>query len=223
MSEKISPTRAIEVGWEAMKKKFWFFVGVLVLVFLIQVIPTAIAGIFKHVITLYFMILLASLILQIIVRIGLVKISLDIFDKGDGHINDLFSQAHLLGKFILGMILYALIVIGGFILLIVPGIIWSIKYQFFAYLIIDKNMGPLEAIKKSGEITMGNKGNLFVLGILISLINLVGVLCAFVGLFATIPLSLLAMVYVYRKLMGEIPTAAETPGFAISAAPEQAA
>jgi len=206
------PSEAIKFGWEKMKKHFWFFAGLFVIVGLIQIVPTGIAEIFKHkAYTLYLLLVIAAWILQIIVKMGLIKITLDVNDKDETNLNTLFSCTQLLGKFILGSIVYGLIVVTGFILLIIPGIIWAIKYQFFAYLIIDKHMEPMEAIRKSGEMTAGNKGKLFWLGILFALINLVGVLCLLVGLFVTIPTTMMAMVYVYRKLLGEsdVPTEVE--------------
>ena len=144
---------------------------------------------------------------------GTIKITLDVLDKGETNLKTLFSYSHLLVKFILGAILYGLIVLGGLILLIVPGIIWAIKYQFFAYLIVDKNLSPMKAIKKSGEITAGKKGKLFLLGLLFALINIIGAICLFVGLFVTIPTTMIAWAYVYRKLMGEytIPEPAVLP------------
>lgn len=62
----------------------------------------------------------------------------------------------------------------------------------------------MEAIKKSGEITMGSKGKLFWFGLLLGLINIAGAICLLIGLFITIPVTMVAMVYVYRKLMGEL-------------------
>ena len=204
METTFSFGEAISFGWEKMKKHFWFFAGVLILVWLMQVLPTGIANIFKgKMIFLYVILLMADLIIRVIIKMGLIKIALDVVDKEEAAANTLFSCVNFTGKFILGTLLYFVIVLGGFILFIVPGIIWAIKYQFFAYLIIDKNFGPMEAIKKSGEITAGNKGKLFLLGLLIVLINIAGVICLLVGLFATIPTSMLVMAYVYRKLMGE--------------------
>ena len=194
----------ISVGWEKMKKHFWFFVGLLIVICLVQMISTGFANLFKkNVIILYVLFIIIAWVIQILVKMGTIKITLDILDKGEANLKTLFSYSHLLIKFILGAILYGLIVLGGFILLIVPGIIWAIKYQFFAYLIVDKNLGPIEAIKKSGEITMGKKGKLFLLGLLLALINLIGAICLFVGLFVTIPVTMIAVAYVYRKLMGE--------------------
>ena len=91
-------------------------------------------------------------------------------------------------------------VIVGLILFIVPGIIIGIKLQFASYLVVDKNMGVVDALNKSSEMTKGIKMNLFLFGILLFLINVLGFLALIVGLLVTIPLSMVATAYVYRKL-----------------------
>lgn len=205
METNFTYNEALGAGWGKMKKHFWFFVGLLVVIWLIQVIPTGFANFFKEkMVFIYVLLVIVAWVLQILVKMGTIKITLDILDKDSASLSTLFSFANLLVKFILGSILYGLIILGGLILLIVPGIIWAIKYQFFAYLIVDKNMSPMEAIKKSGEITAGKKGKLFLLGLLFALINIAGALCLLIGLFVTIPTTMVAMAYVYRKLMGEI-------------------
>jgi uncharacterized membrane protein len=205
MTTTFTVGEAIKFGWEKMKKHFWFFVGLLIITCLIQTVPTGIANIFKQkMFILYVFLIIGVWIIQTIVKMGVIKITLDVIDKDEASLSTLFSRAELLGKFILGSILYGLIVFAGLILFIVPGIIWAIKYQFFSYLIVDKKLSPFEAIKKSGEITSGSKSNLFWLGILFLLINIAGAICLLIGLFATIPTTMVAMAYVYRKLMGEL-------------------
>ena len=98
----------------------------------------------------------------------------------------------------------------GFILLIVPGIIWAIKYQFAQYLVIDKGYKPIEAIKKSGQITKDAKWSLLLLGLLSGLINVLGAIALVVGLFATVPTTMVAKAFVYRKLL-EHPEAETEP------------
>lgn len=204
MENTFIPTEAIKVGWEKMKKHFWFFFVILILMWLIQVVSTGIANIFKgRMVFIYIIFVIVAWLIQILVKIGVIRITLDILDKGEARINSLFSGVDLLVKFILASFLYFLIVFAGFVLLIIPGIIWAIKYQFYVYLIVDKGLSPMEAIKRSGEITAGNKGKLFWLAILFILINIAGVLCLLVGLLATIPTTMVAMAYVYRKLLGE--------------------
>ena len=113
-------------------------------------------------------------------------------------------------KYLIGSILYGLIVLGGMLLLIIPGIIWMIKFQFFSYLIIE-GLGPVEALKKSAQITRGAKRELFVFGFILVGITILGVLCLFIGLFATIPTTLLAVAFVYRKLLAAQDTAQGAP------------
>jgi len=219
METKFTSGEAIKFGWEKMKKHFWFFVGLLILTCLIQIVPTSIASVFKNkIVVLYVLLVVLAWVLQIIVKMGMTKIALNIADKDEAEISTLFSQVNLFWKFVIGSFIYGIIVFVGFLLLIVPGIIWAIKYQYFAFLIIDKNLGPMEAISKSGEITMGSKGKLFLFGLLVMLINIAGAIFFLVGLFATVPTTMLASIYIYRKLMGESevsqPTAIPLPASA---------
>ena len=70
----------------------------------------------------------------------------------------------------LGMsILYGLIICVGCVLLVVPGIIWSLKYRLAYYALMDRKLGPGQALKLSGTITTGHKGQLFWVGILYGL------------------------------------------------------
>ena len=70
---------------------------------------------------------------------------------------DLFSYFPLFFKYLSGSILYELIIVGGMILLIIPDIIWRIKFQFFSCFIVDKGVGPIEALKRSSVITKDAK------------------------------------------------------------------
>jgi uncharacterized membrane protein len=89
-------------------------------------------------------------------------------------------------------------------LLIIPGIILSIRLGFFDYLIVDKDSKIIESLKRSWEITKGNVWNLFLLYILLGLINILGVFILIVGLFWSIPTTTIAKTFVYRKLSSEL-------------------
>ena len=102
-------------------------------------------------------------------------------------------------------ILYLLIVAGGFLLLIFPGIIWSIKFSYCYYFVIDKGLGPVEALRASSRTTMGVKWHLFGFGILCGMINALGFLCLIVGAFATFPTVMVASALVYRQLSAQTP------------------
>mgnify|MGYP001580926209 CR=1 FL=1 len=202
--QKFSKREAIRFGWNTMKSNLGFFIGLLIVVILIGIVPGIIADLLaKDAPVLSIIISIASWVLQLVIGMGLIKIALRFCDKEKGEFAELFSCFPLFFKYLFGSILCMLIVLGGMILLIIPGIIWSIKFQFFTYFIIDKGLGPIEALKRSSAITKGAKWDLFIFGLLLGLINLLGALCLLVGLFATIPTTIVAMAFVYRKLLAQ--------------------
>lgn len=143
--------------------------------------------------------------ISIVLGIGLIKIALSFCDEKKPPIRKLFDVWDCFWRYIAAKILYVLIVLGGFILLIVPGIIWSIKFGLYRYFVINKGMGPVQAIKASALTTKGVKWQLFGFGILCCLINLLGLVCLVVGTFATYPTVLVAQALVYRQLLAQTP------------------
>lgn len=97
-------------------------------------------------------------------------------------------------------ILFFFIVFLGIILLIIPGIIWGYKYRYSLILCIEEKLNPIEALKRSKEITSGHKKKMFVIDLMFFGINILGVLCLFVGLVFTIPLTAIGYFVVYRRL-----------------------
>ncbi|MFH0792198.1 MAG: DUF975 family protein, partial [bacterium] len=87
-------------------------------------------------------------------------------DNREGSFSDIYSCYPLFWKYLASSLLYGLIVFGGMILLIIPGIIWAYKFFFSQYLVIDKGLGPIAALKESSRITKGHKWNLFVFSLI---------------------------------------------------------
>lgn len=196
-------SEAITFGWNTMKQNIGFFIGLLIVAFLIENLPGILSNMSRRNFpALAVLLSIAGFILSLVVQMGLIKVSLKFCDGIKGQLDDLLSSFHLLLNFVAGAILYALIVIAGALLLIIPGIIWGIKFSLFPYYIVDRQMGPVESLKASGIATSGAKWDLFLFGLLLGLINLAGMLVFFIGLFATIPTSMVAYAYVYRKLSG---------------------
>ncbi len=145
----------------------------------------------------------AFLLLCILIRMWLIKISLRFCDNEKVRYSDLFSCFTLYIRVLLGCLLYLLIVFLGICLFLIPGIIWAIKFRFFACLIVDKGLTPIKAFKKSWAITRGVKWRLVIFFVVLGLINVLGAFCFGVGLFATIPTTTLAMAFTYRRLLSE--------------------
>jgi uncharacterized membrane protein len=71
---------------------------------------------------------------------------------------------------------------------------------FVKFIVVDRKMGPIEALKESVRMTKGHRMTLFLLVLLIAVINIIGAILLLVPLLVTIPVSTLAMVYAYRKI-----------------------
>lgn len=204
-SQSFSKKEAIDFGFDIAKKNVIFFLSV----FAILIIGNILINIVQHFVTqqnqllLVFVITIFKTIFGLVTGMGLIKISLEFVDKKKPEVSDLFYTKSLVNYFLVSLI-NGIIVVLGFILLIVPGIIFSIKLQYATYLVVDKNMGVVEALKKSWEMTKGVKMNLFLLDLLFIGINILGVLALLVGLIITVPLTMVASAFVYRKLLARV-------------------
>lgn len=209
--KKFSISEAIKFGWEVFKKNPWFLIGIILVIFFINSVPNIISDQLRSDDNSMILAIigLAFWILNMLVSLGGIKISLALTDGKKAEFADLFNGYNLLISFILASILYAVIVIFGVILLIVPGIIFAIMFHFYSYLIVDKKMSPIEALKESKKLTSGSKWQLFLFGLVLGLLNIAGILALFVGLLITVPVTMIAYAYVFRKLQGTTPTFAK--------------
>jgi len=67
----------------------------------------------------------------------------------------------LMGEFFLLMSFITLGTLIGYLFFIIPGIVISISWGQSLYLLLDKNMGPIESITTSNKITYGKKWTIF--------------------------------------------------------------
>lgn len=75
------------------------------------------------------------------------------------------------------------IIIGfGILLLIIPGIIFACKLAFVPYLVMDKDMEPVAAIKKSWEMTNGYAITIFLMYLLAIPVAILGFILLIVGI-----------------------------------------
>ncbi|EKD46765.1 MAG: hypothetical protein ACD_67C00071G0001 [uncultured bacterium] len=143
------------------------------------------------------------LVLDILISIGLIQVFLKISRSQKAEIKELIGNKRYFWKFLGGSILYVLIILGGLILLIVPGIIWAYKYTLFAYFIVDKDMDVVQALKASADSMQGFKWKLFLLQLLMLAVLFAGILCLGVGVLVSLIIISLMSAFFYRVLVGE--------------------
>lgn len=142
-----------------------------------------------------------SFCINLLLGMGLIKISLNAYDDKKNSITDLAEPYSLFFNYVVGMILYGLIIFAGLILLIIPGIYWGVRFYFYGYAIIHRSLGPVEALKASYALTEGKVLFLIPYFLLIFLINIALLVFLFIGPVVGMIISSLALTYAYRKLL----------------------
>lgn len=112
----------------------------------------------------------------------------------------IFQQKRVLVPYILSVVIIGFVSIFAFLLFVIPGIIWTLVTLFAGYVIVDKRVGVIEAIKQSMAMTKGVRLKLLLFLLTIASINILGALFLLVGLIVTIPLTSLSVAKVYGEL-----------------------
>ncbi len=209
----VSFKEAITFGFDVLKKNAGLFFQLFLFWIVYSIIVNAVEALAGGntewpAVAIPMLIFILFFIVNQTLFVGSQRIILKLCDGKETSFSELFSGFDIIWNYIVVVILMTLILVGGFLLLIIPGIIWGIKFQFAPLLVIDKGMGPIEALKKSSEMTKGIKWKLFNFGFFLFLINILGLLCLLVGVIVTALASSVAATYLYRKLVSqtEIPT-----------------
>jgi uncharacterized membrane protein len=186
---------AYKYGWRKLWPSFW----ILLLIGIVgQVLTAAIELPLSFV---PFLPLLAILV-TVPLSTGIAYCYLQAAECGSVKFETMFSGFKQYWNSIGAMLLYSLIITGGLILLIVPGIIFSCKLAFVPYLVVDRNLGPTDAISKSWKMTDGHAMEVFLIGLLAIPIYLAGLLCLILGVVVAaqwVSISLASLYYAVRE------------------------
>ena len=205
MPGAFSVGETISYGWSA----YWKNVGPLLI---ISVVILVISGIVNGIgyasdsaaVSAIFSIL--GYFVGLFLALGLIRAALAVTRGETPEVGMLF-QGMGFGPYIGASIIFGIAVAIGFVLCIVPGIIVAIVYGFYGYVILDENQqSPIDALKRSADITRGHRGELFLLGLALLGINIVGALLCLVGLLFTHGITAVAIAHAYRTLKGQAVT-----------------
>lgn len=174
---------------------------------------------------------LLSWILSLVTALGMVKVALKVVDGEKAEVADLFyavKKLSLVGKYFLTSIIFGLVFFGAVVPIgLLVGVVtylargadlralWavlavvalplfvyvSVRLQFWVYVLVDKELWGVDALKSAWGMTKGMALNLILFAIVLFLLNLAGLLLFVVGLLVTVPVSVLAMATVYRKIL----------------------
>lgn len=133
-----------------------------------------------------------------------IKIYLDASLEKEFNVSNLYhyysKDLSTVFQYILGTILSGIAVIWWLILFIIPGIIIGLRLSYVNYLIIDKRMWAVEAIKASRAMTYGHISKIAATIAWAFIINLIWLLALGIGLIRSIPTSILLSILTYRYI-----------------------
>ncbi|HEY8926552.1 MAG TPA: hypothetical protein VIU64_19350 [Polyangia bacterium] len=145
--------------------------------------------------------------LQVAVTLASFRVALRVVDGRPAGDSDLKKLLAGYWPFLLTHVLFALIVAGGLLLLVIPGIVWAVTYGFAPMLCAAEGYRPAEALRESRRLTTGHRRSLLAFGLLCLGVNLLGALAVGLGLFLTVPTTVTAATRVLRRLQANAPRA----------------
>ena len=217
-SSLINFNEAFNYGFETTKKKWPILLGISFLIIFISLSFEMINFIFaknflfmtRGEIFFCFLLSFFSFLMLAILQYNSFKICLDILNKKKTSLWNLFNLPEInTVKFLFGSFLYGILVFFSFLVFIIPGVYFSLRYAFVPTLIIDKKLPITKAFKESARMTSGVKWQLLAYFLILSFVCL---LMIFAGLFAflvgVIPaiffvvwICTFANLQVYKKLL----------------------
>jgi uncharacterized membrane protein len=133
---------------------------------------------------------------------GLYRGALLIVDGQTPTIGEMF-QGWAKGRYLITVILMAIIVVIGVVLCIIPGIVAAFLLMFAPMLVVDNSAGSItDPLKRSYEIVKNNVGSVLLFWLITVGVTILGFLACCVGLLVALPLVTIAQAYTVRKLEG---------------------
>ena len=174
-------------GWQQMKKYFLPLLLVM-LVVIVAEIPTGMAevevsdGFETEPLTVYHLIgFLYWLLVLPVIQYGAHYINLRAARNEQFEVKEMFTGFNKYLNVVLANLLMMALVGIGLVVFIIPGIIVLCRLAFVPYLVMDQNLGPVEAVETSWKMTKGYGWTVFGMVLLAIPIIIVGLVLVFVG------------------------------------------
>lgn len=137
-------------------------------------------------------------VFSMFLALGMTRIGLNLVSGKTVSVGMLFGEGRKLLRVFGAAIIVGLMVLGGLLLLIVPGIYIALRYSQYMMAIVDRDMGVMESLSYSSSITTNNRWKLFLLYLLACAIAIAGLLACGVGLIFAMPVIWLSYIAAYR-------------------------
>jgi uncharacterized membrane protein len=193
---------AISYGWTA----YWKNVGPMVLItlaiFAVQLVISIVSSGTDSTVGRAILQIISFLV-GIILAMGLIRAALAVCEGRKPEVA-MLTETNGFFNYLVASILFGIGIVIGLFLLIIPGIIFAVVFFYFGYAIVQQpELGAMDALKRSADITRGYRWPLFGLALLLMLINIVGILACGIGILFTYGITAIAIAYSYKVLSGQ--------------------
>lgn len=133
----------------------------------------------------------------------------------DGQRTDLatFFRFKNFRNFTLTALLVWIVMVIGFFLLVIPGVVWMFFTWWWNFFVIDRDQGPVTSIRSSVDAIRSHLSGLFVLALIIVGLLIVSILTCGIGFLVTVPITVIASAWAYRTITGgPVAPMGPTPG-----------
>ena len=148
---------------------------------------------------------LASSLFNMFIGIGMARICIGVTRFQPVNVGMLFNGGDVFLGVLGGTILFGFGAMFGFLLLIIPGLIFLLLIWPYYYFLVDRQCGVFEAFSRAFEVGKANWATSLVLGVASMLISLGGLLALFIGLLFTGPFIGVLFATAYVMMKGERP------------------
>ena len=197
-------------GWRQLWKNFLelFLIGIIACLISL---PTAVSNVGNNLVipVLGVFAVVYSILIEGPVAFGVSFANLKAARGDKLVITDMFEAFRNYINAVLASLLTGIIIAFGLILLIVPGIIFACKLAFTPYLVVERKMEVIEAIKTSWSMTDGHAWKVFGIALLAIPICIAGLLLFGVGIILSIMWVSLAFASLYHAVSTHIEASPE--------------
>jgi uncharacterized membrane protein len=134
---------------------------------------------------------------------GIANFSLKVAKGLPYSFGDLFAGGSFFLSVLVANFLTSFAVGLGFLLIIVPGVILALGLSMTIPLIVDRNLGPIDAMSESWKLTEGNRVNIFIFWLIAVGLGIAGLCACGVGILLVAPILWIAYFFVYLRLTGQ--------------------
>lgn len=215
MAEKFTIDEAVQTGWN----KFLQNIGPLLLFVSLPVIGIPIAiqtpeyimaflgdKVDNNIQVLWAVIMFpVKLVVSAFLHMGMYRIALKAVDGQPFGFNDYMEAAPNFLNYCCAAVLNFLMMMVGVLAFLVGSLVVMVLFYWYGFLIVDKRMGPLQALGGSLTLCKGAYADVAILWLVVFAINLVGFLAFVIGLIPAQLLTLLVLGRAYRRLLENTP------------------